>query len=71
MILLLAFGFLLIAVLEVPGLLKKRAWRELAAFSFYLALGLALALPQVLGFEIPSPNILIEAMVEPVANWLK
>jgi len=68
---LLVLAFLLIIALEVPGLLKKKAWRELTAFSFFLVLGFSLALPQVLGFEVPNPNKAIEALFKPLSEWLK
>jgi len=70
-VILLVVAFLLIVVLEAPGLVRQKAWRELAAFSFFLALGFALALPQVLGLEIPSPNKAIEALFKPVSDLLK
>jgi len=68
MVALLVLAFLLIIALEAPGLLRKKAWRELVAFSFFLLLGFALALPQVLGFAVPSPD---EALFRPLAEWLK
>lgn len=62
--------FLIMAFLEIPALLKKKSWRELLAFSFFLVLGFALSLPQVLGIEIANPNKLIEAMFEPISKLL-
>lgn len=69
-ILLVVLVFIFIALLEIPALLKKKAWREMAAFSFFLVLGFALALPQVLGIEIPNPNKLIEDIFEPMSKLL-
>lgn len=71
MIVLVVLAFLLIIALEAPGLFKKKAWRELAAFSFLLLLGFALALPQVLGIEVPNPNKALDKMFKPFSEWLK
>lgn len=69
-ILLLSAGALIIR-LEVPGLIKKQMWRELAAFAVFLAVGLALAIPQVYGIRPFDPNALVEALFKPVGEWLK
>mgnify|MGYP000268292324 CR=1 FL=1 len=66
---LLVFG--IIALFEVPPLVKKKMWRELAAFSAYLALGLALSLPQALGLKVPNPTKAIEALFKPVSELLR
>lgn len=70
-VILLVLAFLGMIALEVPGLVKKKAWRELAAFSFFLLLGFALALPQVLDLEAPNPSDAIEALYKPLSDWLK
>ncbi|MDD4570143.1 MAG: hypothetical protein PHE70_08480 [Tepidanaerobacteraceae bacterium] len=56
MVIALILVFILILLLEVPGLLKKKAWKELAAFSVLLTIGFVLGLLQVIGVKIPSPN---------------
>lgn len=71
MVVLLVLAFILITIIEVPGLIKKKAWRELAAFLFFLTLGFSLALPQVLGLKVPNPDNAIEALFKPIAEWLK
>lgn len=70
-VVLLVLAFLIMIALEVPGLVKKKAWRELAAFSFFLLLGFGLALPQVLGLEAPNPNNAIKSLYKPFSEWLK
>jgi hypothetical protein len=70
-VILLVLAFLSMILLEVPGLVKKKAWRELAAFSFFLLLGFALALPQVLGLKTPNPNDAITTIFKPLSEWLK
>lgn len=46
-------------------------WRELIAFTVYLFLGMALSIPLVLGYDLPSPAKAIEAIFKPLADWLK
>lgn len=63
--------FILIILFEVPGLIKKKLWRELAAFSVLLAIGFVLSLLQVIGVKLPSPNEGITSLVETVSKMLK
>ncbi|MEW6273706.1 MAG: hypothetical protein AB1556_01115 [Bacillota bacterium] len=65
------FAFLFIIAIEVPGLVKKRMWRELAAFAVILWVGMSLSILQILGVELPSPITFIEAFYKPLAEWLK
>lgn len=64
-------GFALIIGLEAPGLVKKKMWRELAAFSVFLAIGMALSIPQLLEIRPFGPNAPIEALFKPLAELLK
>jgi len=70
-IVLVMFVFALIIWLEAPDLVKKKMWRELAAFSIFLAIGIALTIPQVFGIRPFEPNAPIEALFKPLAEWLK
>jgi len=48
--------FIIIALFQVPSLIKRQMWRELAAFLVLLAIGFILSILQAIGVEIPSPN---------------
>lgn len=63
--------FIGIILLEVPGLVKRKMWRELTAFFVYLWIGMALIIPQALGVKLPNPNNAIEAVFKPISELLK
>ena len=48
--------FAIIALLEIPGLMRKKEWPELIAFSILLTIGFLLSFLQVIGVEDPNPN---------------
>ena len=60
----LIFIFILIIFFEIPGLIRRKLWRELAAFSVFLTIGFVLSFLQVIGVKIPSPN-------DGITFWLK
>ena len=63
-IFLLIMVFVGIALFEVPGLIKKKHWRELIAFSLFLLLAFILTLLQTIGVKIPSPMKSIQYLVK-------
>ncbi|HHV19482.1 MAG TPA: hypothetical protein GXZ27_11655 [Thermoanaerobacterales bacterium] len=67
----LIFIFILIIFFEIPGLIRRKLWRELAAFSVFLTIGFVLSFLQVIGVKIPSPNDGITFLVETVSKMLK
>lgn len=71
MIILLILVFAAIIALEVPGLLRKKMWRELAAFSVLLLIGMVLSFGQVLKLPLPNPTRGIEAVFRPVSQYLE
>lgn len=71
MIAIILLGFAAIILLQVPGLVKKKMWRELGAFSAYLLIGMALVIPQVLGVKLPNPNEAILVLFKPLADLMK
>ncbi len=66
MVLLLVLVYLAMILFEVPGLIRKKYWRELVAFSVLLLLAFTLSLLQVLGVKIPNPNEAITTLVQAV-----
>lgn len=44
-----------IFIINVPGLVKRKEWRELAVFSIFYVIAFALGLMYVLDIPIPSP----------------
>lgn len=53
---LLLFTFAGIVYYEVPGLIHRKQWRELAAFAGLLSLGFVLSFLQIIGVKIPNPT---------------
>ena len=70
-IILLIIIFLGIIALETPSMLKKRQWRELAAFGVLMLGGMALTFAQALGLPLPNPTTGIEMIFSPVADIIK
>ncbi|OPZ73119.1 MAG: hypothetical protein BWY80_00997 [Firmicutes bacterium ADurb.Bin456] len=70
-ILLLVLGFITIIAVETPGLVKKKMWREFAAFSVLVLLGMVLSFGQALKLPLPNPIRGIEALFEPVTAYLE
>lgn len=52
MIFLLITAFTGIALFEVPGLIRKKYWRELVVFAFFLLVAFILTLLQTLGIRL-------------------
>jgi uncharacterized membrane protein (DUF2068 family) len=47
--------YALILLMEAPGLIKKKYWRELIAFSVLLTLGFTLCILQTMRVNVPNP----------------
>ena len=52
---LLVLAFILLALFEVPGLIKKKHWRELIVFSVILTLAFVISFYQFKDIDIPNP----------------
>jgi len=54
MIFLLIIAFIGMALFEVPGLISRKWWWELAVFSILLLFSFVLCLMQIIGAELPN-----------------
>jgi len=71
MVFLLVLLFLIIIVAQVPGLVKKKMWRELAVFGVLLFLGMVYSFAQVLDVPVPNPMSGVEAVFKPLSVFLE
>lgn len=71
MIFLLILVFALIIAFEAPGLVRKKMWRELTAFSVLLLVGMILSFGQALDLPLPNPTRGIEAVFKPFSLYLE
>ena len=55
------------ALIDIPGLIKKKQWKELITASSLLFIGFVLSLLQVIGVKLPNPNKGITFLI----NFLK
>lgn len=71
MIVLLILVFAAIIAFEAPGLVRKKMWRELTAFSVLLLIGMVLSFGQALKLPLPNPTRGIEAVFRPMSQYLE
>jgi ABC-type Mn2+/Zn2+ transport system permease subunit len=60
--------YTLIILLNVPGLIKRKEWRELTAFFVLYIIGFALGLMYVLDIPIPSPMKGLQYLISDVLD---
>jgi len=63
MIALLLLGFGIVALIQIPGLVKKQWWWELIIFTILWLSGLILSVLLVLGVKFPETTTIIGNMV--------
>ena len=64
-------GMGLVTAVEVPRLIKKRLYRELAAFSVLMVLSFLIIAQENWGLPLPSITELIQSLFSPVFLALK
>ncbi|MDA8235460.1 MAG: hypothetical protein M0Z31_11815 [Clostridia bacterium] len=67
------FILLIIALIwyEVPPLIQRKMWREIAVFSALLTNGILLVAAHKAGIPLPNPNTLISDIWSPLARALE
>ncbi|MCL4441270.1 MAG: hypothetical protein M1609_11995 [Firmicutes bacterium] len=71
MIFLLSLVFIAIIAIEAPALVRNKMWRELAAFSVLLLIGMLYSYGQALDIPLPNPTKVIMAVFEPVSRIIE
>ncbi len=59
-----------IAWYEVPKLIRKQMWPELAAHLVFLVIGLALAMAMTLHLPVPNPTNAIKTVFGPLSRLI-
>ena len=62
--------FLVIIAYEVPGLIKNKEWRELAAFSGLMMVAMAMSFAEALNLPFPNPNTGLKMIFTPVTSLI-
>jgi len=62
-LLLLILTFIIILIFELPGLIRKKYWKDLTVFLALLIIAFVLSLLQTIGIIIPSPAKYIETII--------
>lgn len=60
--------FVVICLFEIPGLLKKKYWWELAIFIAFLLPGFVLTILLALNVKLPKPTDGISFLVKQILN---
>lgn len=66
MIALLLMGFGIVALIQIPGLIKKHWWRELTCFAVLWSIGLILSIMIAMGIILPPISTLIN---HTISGW--
>jgi hypothetical protein len=61
----------LISVFEVPPLVKKKLWKDIIIYFFFLTNGMILSILVSLGVKIPTPLDLITKIYSPFSKMLE
>jgi glucan phosphoethanolaminetransferase (alkaline phosphatase superfamily) len=60
--------FIIIILLEAPRLWKQKMWRELAAFFFFLILGMVIAFLGAFNIKFTTPTTVVDRLFGPIMD---
>lgn len=66
MIIILIVAVILIYLVEVPPLVKKKLWKELATFSFIIGIAIFIGIEKVLG--LATPVAWLQQLLSPIGK---
>lgn len=58
--------YIAVAIIQIPGLVKKKLWKDLVVFSLFYIAAVVLSSLFALGVEIPSPMKGVQYVIEDV-----
>ena len=70
MIVFLIAAFTVILIIEVPAMIKKKQWRELAVYSVLMAIAIVVSVMYVLDLNVPNPVKNSQYTVKALAEYL-
>lgn len=70
-VVLLSIVFIAVIAVETPGMIRGKMWRELAAFSVLLVIGMVYSFGAALDLPVPNPTDAIMTIFQPVSQYLE
>jgi hypothetical protein len=61
---LLIAAYSMVAIIQGKALIRKKYWRDLAAFSFFMAFSFLVSLLYSLGVKLPNPVVAIHGFLD-------
>lgn len=61
-------GFAAMAAINLPGMIKKKLWRDLVVYLLFFLAVLTLAILMALGIKVPSPIKAVQAFYRDILH---
>lgn len=70
MIYFVTLAFVLLGIIQIPGLLKQKLMKELVVYILLMTIALAYSYSEILDWKLASPSSFIEAIYDPIAHLI-